>query len=198
MDIAFCPHFSDTELLVRLGYWPVTPTQPSTAISINLMNFYMALVLNAQISVHSFTSTVAYLNKFTPKQVNHFSTCTFNLSQAWLYTNFCSKWMSGHWAKHICDQFILFLFIFPHMLHRNKWYVKIYWSCCLRVYMKYLFVWSNFQSNSLMYALTAEAVAEFRLFHYRFSTLALRPSCPACPPVWTMYSFLIIFYFLGL
>ena len=46
--------------LVRLHYWPATPTRPSTAFSFQLLDWIEALLLECQVSLHDVSAALRY------------------------------------------------------------------------------------------------------------------------------------------
>ena len=57
----FCSCEEDALQLMKFGYWPATPSRPTTAFSFSLMDWLEALMLECQVSVHDFSQAVKYI-----------------------------------------------------------------------------------------------------------------------------------------
>lgn len=55
-DFHFCDCMGRTETLVRLGFWPVTPITPSTAIDMRLMDRARSFLLEGPVALRKFCS----------------------------------------------------------------------------------------------------------------------------------------------
>ena len=56
----FCSCEEDALQLIKFGYWPATPSRPTTAFSFYLMDWLEALMLECQVSVHDFSQAIKY------------------------------------------------------------------------------------------------------------------------------------------
>ena len=63
LSVMFCPCESDVVKLIKLNYWPATPTRPSIAFSFSLLNWLEALLLECQVALHDTTEAIAFLIK---------------------------------------------------------------------------------------------------------------------------------------
>ena len=63
MQIDHCNCKSKAVTLVHLGFWPLSPNTPHTAISMDLMEMYRLLCMEGQISLQAFCSAVQMLNE---------------------------------------------------------------------------------------------------------------------------------------
>ena len=57
LQFDFCSCEEDALQLMKFGYWPATPSRPTTAFSFSLMDWLEALMLECQVSVHDFFSS---------------------------------------------------------------------------------------------------------------------------------------------
>ena len=55
LSVMFCPCESDVVKLIKLNYWPATPTRPSIAFSFSLLDWLEALLLKCQVALHDAT-----------------------------------------------------------------------------------------------------------------------------------------------
>ena len=60
-SVMFCPCESDVVKLIKLNYWPATPTRLSIAFSFSLSDWLEALLLGCQVALHD--ATEAFLIK---------------------------------------------------------------------------------------------------------------------------------------
>lgn len=63
LSVMFCPCESDVVKLIKLNYWPATPTRPSIAFSFSLLDWLEALLLECQVALHDATEAIAFLIK---------------------------------------------------------------------------------------------------------------------------------------
>ena len=63
LSVMFCPCESDVVKLIKLNYWPATPTRPSIAFSFSLLDWLEALLLKCQVALHDATEAIAFLIK---------------------------------------------------------------------------------------------------------------------------------------
>ena len=75
LRISFCHCESDIVTLIRLNYWPATPSRPSIAFSFSLLDWLQALLLECQVPVQDFSSALAFI--ITTKYENVCMTCDF-------------------------------------------------------------------------------------------------------------------------
>lgn len=66
-QIQFCMCMPRAHTLVRLGYWPVTPHMPTTAIHLRFMEKSTAFLLEGPVALRKFCSAMAHYNKTMPK-----------------------------------------------------------------------------------------------------------------------------------
>ena len=59
----FCKCVPDALRLIKLGYWPATPTRPVLAFTHSFMEWMEALLLECQVSVQDFSSAVEMIIK---------------------------------------------------------------------------------------------------------------------------------------
>lgn len=53
-QLNYCDCMSQSEQLIKLGYWPARPTNPTYAFSLDLMSLYRTVNLNSKVAVKSF------------------------------------------------------------------------------------------------------------------------------------------------
>lgn len=63
LSVMFCPCESDVVKLIKLNYWPATPTRPSITFSFSLLDWLEALLLECQVALHDATEAIAFLIK---------------------------------------------------------------------------------------------------------------------------------------
>ena len=73
LDIRFCSCEEDAVTLVRLQYWPATPTRPSTAFSFQLLDWIEALLLECQVSMQDVSAAIQFL--LSKKVMGEVSVC---------------------------------------------------------------------------------------------------------------------------
>ena len=52
---------SDMVTLIRLNYWPATPSRPSIAFSFSLLDWLQALLLECQLPVQDFSNALEFI-----------------------------------------------------------------------------------------------------------------------------------------
>ena len=57
-EVPFCKCEGEAVYLLRLGFWPLSPKSPTTAISVDLLCWLQYLTLEAQVSTKAFVSAM--------------------------------------------------------------------------------------------------------------------------------------------
>ena len=68
--IDYCRCERKAAILVRLGFWPLSPVNPHVAIDMKLLEMYRLLCLEGHISLQAFCSSIQLLNEGNSVQVH--------------------------------------------------------------------------------------------------------------------------------
>ena len=69
--VEFCKCFSESELLISLGYFPSTPVNPKLAIDVQLFDFLEAMLLECHVSVYDFVAALRCMSDVLYKYQVH-------------------------------------------------------------------------------------------------------------------------------
>lgn len=73
VTVNMCACEPETCTLLRYGLWPATPDKPQTAFSIPLLELFVCLSLECQVSVEGFCNTLRWKNNLTLAEVSQFA-----------------------------------------------------------------------------------------------------------------------------
>lgn len=69
MNVGFCGCEPDVVSLVKLRYWPATPSRPSIAFAFSMLDWLEALLLECQVPIQDFVYAVEFLLKSRCRKV---------------------------------------------------------------------------------------------------------------------------------
>lgn len=73
VTVNMCACEPETCTLLRYGLWPATADKPQTAFSIPLLELFVCLSLECQVSVEGFCNTLRWKNNLTLAEVSQFA-----------------------------------------------------------------------------------------------------------------------------
>ncbi len=130
VTVAMCVCELETCTLLRYGLWPATADKPQTAFSIPLLELFVCLSLECQVSVEGFCNTLRWKNNLTLAEVS-LKSC--------LWSDHFSYFHGRLTSPYRCENYTFFLDCTTSLIittkSKNVWNHLGLYSCMQKYYI---------------------------------------------------------------